>query len=410
MIDSNQVRSAKSAKGPSSTDYDVVVLGAGPYGLSAGAYLKARNVHVRVFGEPMDFWANKMPKGMLLRSPREASNIADPRSSFTLEAYEASLGTKPATPVPLDTFVGYGRWFQQQLSSEIDRRAISLISRENSGFKIALQDGAAVRSRRVVIAAGIEAFQRKPSVFGELSALQVSHCYEGRQISELALKRVAVIGAGQSALESAALLHEAGSDVELIARIPTLRWIGMHKWLHELGPLSSMLYSKFDVGPMGISRLVAYPQVVVHIPLALKDKIRVRAVRSAGSRWLPARLASVKISTGRFVQSARSLGDEIQLKLDDGTERRVDHVLLGTGYDVNIARYNFLSPELVAGVRRLNGYPDLGRGFSTTIPGLHFIGATAARSFGPLLYFVAGTEFASKELSSYISRHNAVVR
>lgn len=409
MIDSNRVRAVKSTQGPSSTDYDVVVLGAGPYGLSAGAYLKARNIHVRVFGEPMAFWANKMPKGMLLRSPREASNIADPRTAFTLGAYEATLGTPPATPVPLDTFVSYGRWFQQQLSSEIDRRSISLISRVNSGFKIMLEDGTAVRSRRVVVAAGIEPFQRKPSVFGELSGLQVSHCYEGRKIGEFAGKRVVVIGAGQSALESAALLHEAGSDVELIARIPVLRWIGMHKWLHELGPLSSMLYSKFDVGPMGISRLVAYPQIVVHIPLTLKDKIRVRAVRSAGSRWLPARLASVKITAGRFVQSAKSLGDEIQLKLDDGTERRVDHVLLGTGYDVNIARYNFLAPELVAGVRRLNGYPDLGRGFSTTIPGLHFIGATAARSFGPLLYFVAGTEFASKELSSYVARHHADV-
>jgi hypothetical protein len=84
------------------------------------------------------------------------------------------------------------------------------------------------------------------------------------------------------------------------------------------------------------------------------------------------------------VQSAKSAGDQIRLQLDDGSERRVDHVLLGTGYDVDIARYNFLSPELLAGVRRMNGYPDLGRGFSTTVPGLHFIGATAARSFDPL--------------------------
>jgi thioredoxin reductase len=407
MSNSIQVRSGKIIKGPSSTDCEVVVLGAGPYGLSAGVYLKAKEVRVQVFGEPMDFWANQMPKGMLLRSPREASNIADPGSAFTLEAYEASSGTKAAAPVPLETFVRYGQWFQQQLGSQIDRRAISRISRENSAFRIALEDGTIVRSRRVVVAAGVAPFSRKPSVFGQLPASQVSHCYEGRKISELAGKRVAVIGAGQSALESAALLHEAGSEVEVIARIPALRWIGMHKWLHELGPLSSLLYSKYDVGPLGISRLVAYPKLVSFIPLSLKDKIRVRAVRSAGSKWLPARLASVKISTGRFVQSARPLKDEVQLQLDDGTERRVDHVLLGTGYDVDIARYDFLSPELVAGVRRLNGYPDLGAGFCTNIPGLHFIGAAAARSFGPLLYFVAGTEFASQELASYISRHKA---
>jgi thioredoxin reductase len=405
---SSQSRPAKSVKVQSSTDMDVAVIGAGPYGLSAGMYLKAKGIAVQVFGEPMDFWANKMPKGMLLRSPREASNIADPGSAFTLGAYENAFGATPAAPVPLETFVDYGRWFQKQLSSEIDRRGICRATREGTAFRITLQDGTVTRSRRVVVAAGVGAFQRKPAVFEQLSPLQVSHCYEGRKICELAGKRIAVIGAGQSALEFAALLHEAGSDVEVIARVSALRWIGMHKWLHELGPISSMLYSKYDVGPMGISRLVAYPKLMSHIPLRFKDKIRVRAVRSAGSRWLPARLASVEISTGRFVLSAKSMGDEVHLKLDDGSERRVDHVLLGTGYDVDISRYTFLSSDLVAEVRRLNGYPDLGSGFRSSVPGLHFIGATAARSFGPLLYFVAGTEFASKELTSYISRHKSV--
>jgi hypothetical protein len=170
-----------------------------------------------------------------------------------------------------------------------------------------------------------------------------------------------------------------------------------------------MLYSKYDAGPLGISRLVAYPKTVSYLPLPIKDKIRVRAVRSAGSRWLPPRLAAVKISTGRFVQAAKSVGDEVQLKLDDGTERHVDHVMMGTGYTVNVARYQFLSQQLIADVRQLDGYPDLGSGFTTSVPGLHFIGACAARSFGPLLYFVAGAEFASRELTSYISRHKVVV-
>jgi FAD-dependent urate hydroxylase len=404
----SQVIYTKTLKGPLSTDCEVVVLGAGPYGLSAGMYLKSRNIDVRVFGEPMDFWANKMPKGMLLRSPREASNIAGPENAYTLDAYEAASGTKPVAPVPLETFVRYGRWFQQRLGSAIDPRIIEEIRASNGGFCVTLQDGESIRSQRVVVAAGIGIFGRKPEVFRDVPAQLVSHCYEGRQVAEFTSKRVAVIGAGQSALESAALLHEAGAQVEVIAKSPALRWIGMHKWLHQLGPISTMLYSKYDVGPAGISRLVAYPGVVSHIPLSLKDKIRVRAVRPAGSRWLPARLASVKISTSRFVRSARSLGSEVELKLDDGSERRVDHVLLGTGYDVDISKYNFLAPELVGSIRRLNGYPDLGRGFASSVPGLHFVGATAARSFGPLLYFVAGTEFASRELASYIAARKLV--
>jgi FAD-dependent urate hydroxylase len=137
----------------------------------------------------------------------------------------------------------------------------------------------------------------------------------------------------------------------------------------------------------------------------LRDKIRKRAVRAAGSRWLPERLTKVKKTTGRTVVAAQSAGREVRLKLDDGSERLVDHVLLGTGYDVDISRYNFLPEELVNQVDRFDGYPRLTGGFCSTVAGLHFIGATAARSFGPLLYFVAGTEFASRELASYISRN-----
>ena len=209
-----------------SQDCDVVVIGAGPYGLSSGMYLKSRGIDVRVFGEPMDFWATKMPAGMLLRSPREASSLADPERAYTLEAYESATGTRPSAPVPLETFVQYGLWFQKQLGPNIDRRGICRVTREGSTFQLQLQDGSTVRSRRVVVAAGVGQFSRKPAVFSQLPPLQASHCYDGRKVSELAGKRVAVIGAGQSALESAALLHEAGSEVEVIARIPALRWIG----------------------------------------------------------------------------------------------------------------------------------------------------------------------------------------
>lgn len=387
-----------------STDCEVIVIGAGPYGISAAAHLQSSGIETRVFGEPMEFWATRMPEGMLLRSPREASSLSAPRSEFTLDAYEAATGTKPLARVARETFVDYGRWFQKQLVSNLDRRNVTKLHRDGSIFSATLSDGTVVTSRRVVVATGIGPFKIRPKLFSDFSPLQASHCYDGRPIAELG-KRVAVIGAGQSALESAALLREAGVAVEVIARIPTLRWIGMHKRLHQLGIISRTLYSKHDVGPIGISRLVAYPNLMLHFPMGVKDRIRTRAVRSAGAPWLIPRLPEVKISTGRTVLSAQEIGGEVQLMLDDGSERRVDHVLLGTGYRVDISKYEFLSPELVKDVRQLDGYPNVGRGFSTSVPGLHFVGATAARKFGPLLYFVTGTEFASRELASYVARN-----
>lgn len=403
MTTYNTADTKQSLRSSAAATVDVAIIGAGPYGLSLGAHLKAKGLSTLVFGEPMEFWACKMPEGMLLRSPRVASNLSDPGNVFTLEAYEQASKIEACAPLPLDTFVAYGRWFRHQLAEDVDPRNVSSVHRDSSGFRLILVDGSEIKAKRVVVAAGIGRFKKKPTVFNALPPTHLSHCYDGRSVSKFANRRVAVIGAGQSALESAALLDEAGAEVELLIRRSELRWIGQHQWLHRMGPISSMLYSSHDVGPAGISRLVAYPRLNTLIPLKLRDKIRTRAVKPGGSRWLPDRLKNVKTTTGSSVREAGMLGDEIALTLDDGTERRVDHVLLGTGYSVDISAYEFLSAQLVREVQQFDGYPRLTRGFRSSVPGLHFIGATAARSFGPLLYFVAGTEFASRELARNLS-------
>ena len=384
-----------------SPDCAVTIVGAGPYGLSAAAHLRACGVEPRVHGRPMEFWDRNLPPGMILRSPREASTISDPNARLTLEAYERIRGLNPEKRVSKETFVDYGKWFESHFSAYLDRRSVTCVERQNGRFKITLDDESQFSTQRVVVAAGIGSFKKMPHPFDNLRDELVSHCYDGRGLKELG-HRVAVIGAGQSALESAALLHEAGVEVEVLARAPQLRWIGMHKRLHELGLISKMLYSKHDVGPIGISRLVAYPNLVKRIPLQLRDRIRIRAVKPAGAPWLIPRLDRVTITTGRCVVEAVEAAGRARLTLDDGSTREVDHVLLGTGYQADLSQYKFLDDALLQQVRLLDGYPDLSAGFSSSVPGLHFIGAAAARTFGPLLYFVAGTEFTSRELVSFL--------
>ena len=395
---------------PRTIETEVVIIGAGPYGLSAAAHLKAVGVDVRIFGRPMEFWTEKMPAGMLLRSPRIASSLSAPVPAHTLEAYEAKAGIPAKSPLPVETFVAYAQWFQRQFVPNLDLREVAAVHNVEGGFRTFLEDGSSVKSKRVIVATGIGPFRHIPREFCSLPDSAVTHCYSGFDVHGYPGKKVIVIGAGQSALESAALLHEAGAKVELIARISTLRWIGQHPWLHHLGPISSMLYSKHDVGPAGISRLVAAPNLVRNLPLFWRDKIRKRAVRPAGSNWLPARLKDVVVKTGRLVNKAQSIGSQVELSLDDGSTSSADHIILGTGYSVDITRYNFLTPEIVERVQVMGGYPVLRSGFRSSLPGLYFIGATAARSFGPLLYFVTGAEFASLSLVSEIVKHQAIPR
>ena len=204
-----------------------------------------------------------------------------------------------------------------------------------------------------------------------------------------------MIGGGQSALESGALLNETGAEIEVLVRAPFVRWLWRQKWFHTFRPVARLLYAPPDVGQAGLSHIVARPNVFRRLPRSLQDRWGKRAIRAAGAAWLNPRCAPIRISTGTSVVSASPVAEQVVLKLSDGTERRVDHVLLATGYRVDVSRYPFLSGRMLESMRRINGYPQLDSGFQTSIPGLHFLGAPAAWSFGPLMRFVAGAEFAS---------------
>src|SRR5919198_6298919 len=108
--------------GPGGETCDVAIVGAGPYGLSAAAHLAG--LDIRVFGRKMSFWREHMPRGMFLRSPRPASSLSSPTPSLRLEDYERELGTATPGPVPLETFVAYGDWFQGRSVPSIDTRQV----------------------------------------------------------------------------------------------------------------------------------------------------------------------------------------------------------------------------------------------------------------------------------------------
>ena len=390
------------------TKLDVIIIGAGPYGLSAAAHLRTiKGLELCIFGKPMSFWYQNMPTGMFLRSNWTATQIGAPNSSLTLETFIAADGNPFSVPVPIERFVQYGLWYQKQAVGDLDPRSVDRIALEPNGFRLTLEKGETILARRVIVAAGIGSFAWRPPEFSGLPFELASHTSEHRDFQRFAGKKVLVIGGGQSALESAALMHEAGAEVEVWARTHKIHWLGgwASKTLHSrLGPgIRKLLWAPTDVGPAGLSQLCARPDLYNKMPRSLQDCLRKRAVRPAGARWLVDRLKDVPIKLGRTVVSAAAVGEKVKVRLDDGSERTVDHVLLGTGYRVDVSKYNFLAPELVQSISRHNGYPKLCAGLETSVPGLHILGAPAAWSFGPVMQFVSGTTYASRALMRQIA-------
>jgi thioredoxin reductase len=395
-----------------SLSHQVAIIGAGPYGLAAAAHLRAAKIETCVFGKSMEFWENQMPEGMLLRSIWDACHIADPHRASTLDCYAASENVAVPKPVPLDRFIDYGRWFQTRAVPDLDQRRVVNINVNGKGFRVTLNDGDFVQVQRVVVATGIALFARRPSQFNGLPSALVSHTSEHRNMKRFAGRRVVVVGGGQSALESAALLHELGADVEVIARQLRLHWLDQRaRWLKsKKNPIRPLLYPPTDVGPPGLNLIVATPDLFKRLPRPLQEKIAYRSIRPAGAGWLVPRLRNVRITTRGVVSSVKADDERVILNLSDGAKRCVDHVMLATGYQVDISRYEFLDPGLLKALRVNDGYPELMDGLESSVPGLHFLGAPAARSFGPLCRFVAGTPFTARALTRRVLGKNGFQR
>jgi Pyridine nucleotide-disulphide oxidoreductase len=391
------------------TDTNVAIIGAGPYGLAAAAHLRRAGIDVRVIGQPMSFW-QKMPAGLLLRSNWTATCIAEYQGELSLNSFCAATGTNFSTPVPLDRFIDYGMWVQQQVAPDVDRRLVEMLEASPGGFRLTIADGTALSARRVVVAAGIELFANRPAVAAGLPPELASHTGDHRDFQRFRGAQVLVVGGGQSALECAALLHESGARAEVAARQDHVRWLHGGKYQRMLGRYAGLVYAPTDVGPMGLSRLVAVPDVFRQLPRRAQDPLAYRSIRPAGAAWLPPRLREVPIRLNRTVVSATERDGQVHVTFADGDSQTVDHLLFGTGYRVDITRYPFLTAELTARIRRAGGYPLLGRGMESSVPGLHFLGAPAAWSFGPIVRFVSGGWFTSRALVRNIASQSRLLR
>ena len=359
---------------------EVAIIGAGPYGLSIAAHLHAEKVGFRIFGRPMESWL-QMPEGMVLKSDGFASNLSDPFDDYPLARFcaERSIAYEDkAACVNLLTFCEYGLAFKDRFVAGLEEKMVVSLDHDGETFALSLDDGAVARARRVVVAVGVGCFRYVPAQLSGLPSHYVSHSFDRRDLSSFAGRRVAVVGGGASAIDLAGLLHERGSDVQLICRRDALNFSGppgagrrslWRRIRHPSSGLGPGLRSRFSTDA---------PLVFWLLPQSLRLEF-VRRHLGPSSTWRMREkvIGRLPVHYGRELISAGLVDGCVNIELrrrDGGRDTiQVDHVIAATGFRTDIRRLDFLSPSLLSRLATADYSPVLSSNFESSIEGLFFV-------------------------------------
>lgn len=392
-----------------SAPVDIAIVGAGPYGLSLAAHLGAAGIRTRIFGRAMDSWRSHMPAGMLLKSDPFASNLSDPQDLCTLASFseELSIPYSETEPVRLDDFCNYGLAFQKRWVSGLEEIQVAEINPSGDEFALRLDTGEKLNARAVVLAIGVGPFRYVPQILNALPHRFRSHSFDHHDLSVYSGSRVAIVGGGSSAIDLAGLLHERGCDVALVSRRASLKFSGSR------GPQSSGVGSTWrqirhppsGLGPGLRSRFSTdFPLLIHALPRNLRLEFVHRHLGPAAAAAMKEKvIGRVPLLLERELAAAAVERGSLTLTLTrkDGLQDslHVDHVIAATGFRIDLNCLSFLGASLRAGIAEYERAPILNRSFESSIPGLYFIGPSAAASFGPMMRFTFGARYTARRLT-----------
>ncbi len=364
----------------------LVVIGAGPYGLAIAATALRQGVEPIVLGERMMFWRRNMPRGMLLRSGPEWH--LDSLGILTLEAYLAELNLTPEDvhPIPVEVFIDYADWFVDAVGLELRAGMVTGIERTHEGVRVRLDDGSLIDTEMAVATPGAAPFANIPEEITEsLPATSYDHTCGLIDFATLAGKRVLIVGGRQSAFEWAALIGEqTDAEIHIVHRHDPPRFAPS-----DWGFVEPLVESTVSV--RGWYRSLSHlEQEQITERHFLEGRLKLEP-------WLPERLAKKTITRwpNRNIERWQVRpGGEIEARLTDDDTVLADHVLLATGYRVDVMKVPYLC-GLADELETADGFPVLDEDSQTSVSGLYITGQAAVRDFGAFFGFVGAARAAA---------------
>jgi len=388
---------------------EVAIIGAGPNGLGLAAFLRQYGVAHRIFGSPMRTWRD-MPKNMYLKSLGFATTIPTPDGRRPFPEYCRANGLEDYEPIEFATFAQYGLEFQRDLVPYVEDTLVTELRHSNEQFVLSLATGERVAARRVVIAVGLKYFPRVPDVLAGLPSDRFSHTWGPKNFDAFVNKDMVIVGGGSSALETAALLHEHRARVRVLVR-SRVNWGGRGRREAERGWIER---ARVPISSLGHGRdnwvLQHLPWLMHYVPEGKRIAFTRQHLGPANAWWLRERVeGKFDIRANSVIQQAQVKRDKIALRVQQAGvgeyEIEADHLIAGTGYQVDVDRLTFIDKALADQIRRVDRAPRLSRHFESSVRGLYFLGPAAALSFGPLVRFVAGAEFSVRVLANHLAFH-----
>jgi len=364
----------------------LLVIGAGPYGLSVAARAREHGIDTVVLGRPMESWREQMPEGMFLRSGVDWH--LDAAGLHTLEAYldERRIAPAEVDPIPVNVFLEYAEWFRARKKLEIHGGLVTHLTQHDGRFEAVLEGGERIAARWVVAAPGIGYFASRPPWANRLDPTRAMHTSRRVRFRDLAGARVLVVGGRQSAYEWAALIAEAGAErIDIVHRHPVPAFDRI-SWKFAEACVEETLRTRGWWRQLPRDEREAMERQFWETGrLTLEWWLTPRLERAALHRWPGTEV--VEATTGRR-------DGAVAVRLSNGERLTMDHVVLATGYQADLSRVPYLR-ELLGRIDRLDGFPVLNDRFGSSVDGLYIPGFLATRDFGPVFGFVKGSPAAA---------------
>ena len=374
---------------------DLLIIGAGPFGLAMAAHARHLGIDYLIVGEPMRFWHGHMPKGMYLRSACDWH--LDPEGEDTIEVFLRTQDLTPADVEPLsrDRYLEYARWFQARKQIDPQPLFVERLDAADGGdarFRATLADGGAIAASSVLLAVGFAPFKHVPEDLARLLPKRhVQHTCDLVDFATVRQQRCLIVGGRQSAFEWAALMSEAGAAA-----------------VHVSHRHDSPAFARADwswVNPL-VDGMVANPGWYRRLTQAEKDKVSQRLWAEGRLKlepWLASRVRRPAISLwpNTRVVACRDLADggfAMTLEGPDGPHGlEIDRIVLATGYKVDISRVQLLARgNLLPRLETDNGVPVLDEHLQSSVAGLFMTSMLATRDFGPFFGFTVAVRTSAK--------------